>query len=94
MKDPFHPPPCPSLRGGESYVNDIDLILKTFRLSCFRNLRTPETGQNNLGDFLKKMYRRSAGRLKVRQCLADGSPVTDFPSVTPAEALHSYLEIA
>ncbi len=28
------------------------------------------------------------------QCLADGSPVTDFPSVTPAEAVRSYLEIA
>ncbi len=47
------------------------------------------------------MQRRSA-KLKVRQCLTDGSPVTDdptepaevFPFVTPAEAVYSYLEIA
>jgi hypothetical protein len=49
--------------------------------------------QVGLGDFLKKMYRRSA-KLKVWQCPTDGSPVTGFPFVAPAEAVHSYLEIA
>jgi hypothetical protein len=43
---------------------------------------------------MSKNFVDSPLRRVVWQCLTDGSPVTDFPFKTPAEAVYSYLEIA